>query len=262
MQDDVRRQPVPKHAWRIPAGLILLSLVPMLAGGIRLAELSSDPAVTPANERFVTMPVPVVVHIVCATVFLLLGAFQFHPGLRRRRTRWHRTAGRLVAPAGILAALAGLWMAVFTDLPAGDGPLLLVIRLVFGTAMVASLVLGVVAIRRRDVVTHSAWVTRGYAIGQGAGTQALIFAPWTLVLGAPSETGRALLMGAAWVINLAFAEWVIRRRRLTGRRTARSGHLTVRSAAPSPAAAAPPAAAAAPGRRPATADRAPSPAGP
>ena len=55
------------------------------------------------------------------------------------------------------------------------------IRLVFGSAMVAFLVLGVVAIRRRDVVTHSAWVTRGYAIGQGAGTQALFFAPWTLV---------------------------------------------------------------------------------
>ena len=53
----------------------------------------------------------------------------------------------------------------------------------FGSAMVAFLVLGVVAIRRRDVVTHSAWVTRGYAIGQGAGTQALIFAPWTLVIG-------------------------------------------------------------------------------
>ncbi|WP_456843797.1 DUF2306 domain-containing protein [Cellulomonas sp. P5_C6] len=204
---------MPRHAWRIPAGLILLSLVPMLAGALRLAELSSGPEVTPDNERFVTMPAPVVVHIVCATTFLLLGAFQFHPGLRRRRPRWHRVAGRVVAPAGILAALAGLWMAVFTDLPAGDGPLLEVFRLVFGTAMVAFLVLGVVNIRRGDVVTHSAWMTRGYALGLGAGTQAVIFAPWTLVLGAPSETARALLMGAAWVIDLAIAEWIIRRRR-------------------------------------------------
>ena len=160
---------VPRHAWRIPAGLVLLSLVPVLAGGMRLAELSSDPEVTAANERFVTMPLPVVLHIVGATVFCLLGAFQFHPGLRRRRPRWHRVAGRVVAPAGVVAALAGLWMAVFTDLPAGDGPLLEVFRLVFGTGMVAALVLGVVAIRRGDVVTHSAWVTRGYAIGQGAG---------------------------------------------------------------------------------------------
>ena len=50
--------------------------------------------------------------------------------------------------------------------------LLEVFRWVFGSLMVASLVLGVVFIRRGDVVTHSAWMTRGYAIGQGAGTQA------------------------------------------------------------------------------------------
>ncbi|WP_456826140.1 DUF2306 domain-containing protein [Cellulomonas sp. P5_E12] len=204
---------VPKHAWRIPGGLILLSLVPMLAGSIRLAELAGDPAVTPDNERFVTMPLPVVVHIVGATVFLLLGAFQFHPGLRRRRPAWHRRAGRVVAPAGILAALAGLWMASFSDLPASDGTLLEVFRWVFGSLMVASLVLGVAFIRRGDVVTHSAWMTRGYAVGQGAGTQALIFLPWTLVIGAPGLTVHALLMGAAWVINLAVAEWIIRRRR-------------------------------------------------
>ena len=149
----------------------------------------------------------------CTTVFLLLGAFQFHPGLRRRRPAWHRRAGRVVAPAGILAALAGLWMASFSDLPASDGTLLEVFRWVFGSLMVASLVLGVVFIRRGDVVTHSAWMTRGYAVGQGAGTQALIFLPWTLVIGAPGLTVHALLMGAAWVINLAVAEWIIRRRR-------------------------------------------------
>ena len=254
---------MPRHAWRIPAGLILLSLVPMLAGGIRLAELSSDPAVTPANERFVTMPVPVVVHIVCATRVPAARRVPVPPracaGGGRAGTGW--PVGSSLRRGSSLRWPASGWRS-FTDLPAGDGPLLMWIRLVFGSAMVAFLVLGVAAIRRRDVVTHSAWVTRGYAIGQGAGTQALIFAPWTLVIGAPSETVRALLMGAAWVINLAFAEWVIRRRRLTGRRTAPSGHPAVRSAEPRPAAAAPPAGAAAPGRHPATADQAPSPAGP
>ncbi|WP_343048250.1 DUF2306 domain-containing protein [Cellulomonas humilata] len=237
---------MPRHAWRIPAGLILLSLVPMLAGAIRLAELAGGPEVTPDNARFVTMPLPVVVHIVAASVFCLLGAFQFHPGLRRRRPRWHRLAGRMVAPAGILAALAGLWMAVFAELPAGDGPLLEVFRVVFGSAMVAFLVLGVLAIRRRDVVTHSAWMTRGYAIGQGAGTQAVLFIPWTLA-GTVGETSRALIMGAAWVLNLAVAEWIIRRRRRPDRAVARPVRTTaVSSAAARPAAAGRPAAAHAP----------------
>jgi hypothetical protein len=218
---------MPRHAWRIPAGLILLSLVPMLAGSIRLAELAGSPEVTPDNARFVAMPAPVVVHIVAASVFCLLGAFQFHPGLRRRRPRWHRVAGRVVAPAGIVAALAGLWMAVFAELPPTDGPLLAVFRVVFGSAMVASIVLALVAIRRRDVVTHSAWMTRGYAIGQGAGTQALLLGPWALA-GGTGVTSRALLMAAAWALNLAVAEWIIRRRRASrgGARVIVAGAMT------------------------------------
>ena len=55
-------------------------------------------------------------------------------------------------------------------------------------------------------------MTRAYAIGLGAGTQVFTFLPWTLVFGAPDEAMHAVLMGAGWVINLAVAEVVIRRR--------------------------------------------------
>jgi hypothetical protein len=34
-----------------------------------------------------------------------------------------------------------------------------------------------------------------------------------IIAGPPDEFGKALLMGAGWVINLAVAEWAIRRRR-------------------------------------------------
>ena len=53
---------------------------------------------------------------------------------------------------------------------------------------------------------------RGYAIGMGAGTQALILMAGEMIAGKPSVLSRAVLMGAAWVINLAVAEWIIRRR--------------------------------------------------
>jgi type VI protein secretion system component VasK len=53
---------------------------------------------------------------------------------------------------------------------------------------------------------------RGYAIGLGAGTQVLTHLPWFLVFGAPGEVATALLMAAGWVINVAVAEWVVRRR--------------------------------------------------
>jgi len=55
-------------------------------------------------------------------------------------------------------------------------------------------------------------MTRGYALGLGAGTQVLTLAAGEVIAGPPSELSRALLMGAAWVINLLVAEWAIRRR--------------------------------------------------
>ncbi len=103
-------------------------------------------------------------------------------------------------------------MAVFYDLPEGDGDVLLILRLVFGSAMVMSIVLGMLAVLRRDFVRHGAWMARGYAIGIGAGTQALVSIPWILLVGQPDELTRAVLMGSAWLINLAVAESFIRRR--------------------------------------------------
>ncbi|WP_223838828.1 DUF2306 domain-containing protein [Nocardiopsis deserti] len=201
-----------RTGWLLPASLILLSAVPMIAGGVRLGELTVGAEVTPENARFFASPLPVVLHIVSSVVYCVLGAFQFAPRFRRRRIGWHRAAGRLLVPLGLVSALSGLWMTLFYSLPEGDTGLLTAMRLVFGTAMALSVVLGFAAVRRRDIARHSAWMIRGYAIGQGAGTQVLTHLPWTLALGAPDEFSRAMLMGAGWAINIAVAEWLIRRR--------------------------------------------------
>jgi hypothetical protein len=86
--------------------------------------------------------------------------------------------------------------------------------------MVVSIVLGSAAIRRGDVMGHRAWMTRGYALGLGAGTQVLTLLAGELILGPPGELSRALLMGVAWLINLAVAEWAIRKRMAPRARTA------------------------------------------
>lgn len=201
----------PRGRWLAPTGLILLSLIPVIAGAARLTELTGGAIATEQNARFLDSPIPVVVHIVSVTIFSLLGAFQFVPALRRRRG-WHRIAGRVLVPAGLFAALSGLWMALFYSFPNGDSTLLLIIRLVFGSAMVASIVLGLRAVLRRDFVRHSAWMTRAYALGVAAGTQAIVLAFWIGIVGPTDPPTRAALMGAAWVINLAVGEYVIRRR--------------------------------------------------
>lgn len=199
-------------AWLVPAALLVLSIIPLAAGAFRLTQLAGGVAITPANARFFASPLPVIVHIVSVSLYAILGAFQFVPRLRQRRNRWHRIAGRIVIPFGLVVALSGLWMTLFYPWPAGDGVILYGLRLFFGSAMLLSILLGVAAIRRRDFAQHGNWMLRGYAIGMGAGTQALILMAGDMIVGPPSEFSRAVLMGAAWVINLAVAEWIIRKR--------------------------------------------------
>ena len=76
--------------------------------------------------------------------------------------------------------------------------------------MGASLVLGVAAIRRRDIAHHRAWMTRAYALALGAGTQAFTVGFGEAAFGA-GIVRTDVMMTAAWVINLAVAEWFIRR---------------------------------------------------
>ena len=195
----------------IPVLLIMLSLVPALAGTGRLVQLGSG-EITPDNARFFAAPMPIILHIVPAIVYSIVGAFQFSPGFRKRNRGWHRIAGRLLLPCAMLVAMSGLWMTLTYPWPAGDGVAVYLERLVFGTAMLMSVVMGIDAIRRRKYAEHGDWMIRAYAIGMGAGTQVLTHLPWFIISDVkPGETARGVMMGLAWVINLAVAEWIIRR---------------------------------------------------
>ena len=198
--------------WLIISGLFTLAFIPVVAGMVRLTQLASGCPVTPGNARFVDAPLPVVIHIISVTIYSLLGAFQFAPDFRRKRPDWHRAGGRILVVAGVVAASSGLWMAMFYAIVPADSALLHGFRLFFGTFMLISILLGYLAIRRRDVVQHEAWMRRAYAVALGAGTQALTQLPPLLLFGAPNEQTLALMMGGAWVMNLGVAEWLIRRR--------------------------------------------------
>jgi hypothetical protein len=214
----------PKRAgsagWLTPAGLLLLGMLPVAAGALRLDQLSGMSDVMPANPRFSAVPLPVILHIVTATLFATLGPLQFAAGFRRRWPAWHRVAGRLLVACGLLVGLSGLWMTLFYARPDGTGALLYASRIVFGSAMVASIVIGLAAILRRDVQGHRRWMSRGYALGLGAATQMLTLAVAEIVVGPPNELTHDSLMALSWVINLAVAEWAMRKRRAPRGRTA------------------------------------------
>ena len=206
--------------WWVPAGLVLLSILPLTFGAVRLNQLISGAEITPANARFFASPSPVIIHIISAAVYALLGAFQFVSRLWQRGLKWHRWVGRLLLPFGLLVGFSGLWMTLFYPYPEGASNLLYVLRLFFGSGMVLSIILGFISIRLRNVPQHQAWMTRAYAIGMGAGTQVLTGMAGALLLGKPNEFENALLMGAAWAINLAIAEWNIRKGTIRQIRTA------------------------------------------
>jgi hypothetical protein len=184
-----------------------------MGGAFRMTTLIGAAEITPENVRFFASPIPVVTHIISVTIYAIVGAFQFSPGVRRRWPSWHRAAGRVLVLAGLVAALSGLWMALFYAIVPADSALLHAFRLLFGSAMAASITLGFVAIRQRKVSEHQAWMRRAYAIGMGAGTQALIQIPYVMIIGQPDSFAHALLMGGAWVLNLAIAESLILRQR-------------------------------------------------
>jgi hypothetical protein len=112
--------------------------------------------------------------------------------------------------AGLGVALSALWLNQFFPRAGASREVLYPLRLVFGVAMVVTIVLGFRSARRRDFARHRAWMTRSYAIGLVAGTQVFTLGLGGSVFGHGPVT-TALLMGAAWGINLAVAEWAIRR---------------------------------------------------
>lgn len=194
----------------VPYALIALVLVPAVAGSLRLVELSGGPHLLPANPRITASPLPVIVHIVTAIAYAVLGAFQFSTALRRRRPGWHRAAGRILVLLGLVVALSALWMTLFYPHQPSAGELGYLFRLAFGSGMAASIVLGFAAIRRGDVTRHRAWMTRAYALALGAGTQVFTLGIGGAIFGTSALT-TALGLGAGWAINLAVAEYVVRR---------------------------------------------------
>ena len=199
----------------VPAALVGLSLIPVLGATARLVQLTGGPQLIPADSRFTASPVPLLLHVVASVGFAVLGALQFSPGVRRRHPAWHRRAGRLLVPLGLVVALSGLAMTLLYPRKPGTGEVLHLTRLLVASGMAASLVLGLAAIRRREVATHRVWMTRAYALALGAGTQAFTVGFGEAAFG-KGVLRTDVMLSTGWLVNLAVAEWLIRRRRPRG----------------------------------------------
>ena len=62
-------------SWRVPLALVVLSLIPVISGALRLIEIAGGPQLMPSNPRIAASPAPLVVHVLGAVIYALLGAF-------------------------------------------------------------------------------------------------------------------------------------------------------------------------------------------
>jgi len=202
--------------WLLPLGLVLLTLVPVIAGIIRLNEIGNGGPITEENRRFFSEPWIFRIHILNSSIFGLFGALQFSPKFRSLYPMWHRISGRILIFAAAISAITGIYLTIVFPRLGTDGPTLYYIRLLVGIVMITSLINAVLAIRRFDFKSHGTWMTRCYAIGLGAGTQVITHLPWLIFYGQlPTGLYRDGAMGAGWLINFLIAEWSVRRGKMT-----------------------------------------------
>lgn len=201
-----------RREWALLAIILVYSFVPTFGGLLRVIELGGGPAIVPENPRALAAPLPIVLHILSSFLFCTVGALQFLPSVRRHYPTIHRAAGRIVAAAGCVSALTGLWMTHFFAFPDGlQGLLLYWARIALSLSMVILLARAVIAIKSQNVLGHSAAMLRAYAIGQGASTQTVLGIGWMVAFATePLGPLRDVMMVLAWGLNLLLAELLIR----------------------------------------------------
>ena len=198
-------------AWLV-AGLVFFSALPLSFGVLRLMQLAGLSDVMPPASA---SAIPLVSHIVGALAYMLLGATQFSPAIRRRWPAWHRLAGRLALVGAALVVVSALCLTFAYATPSFGGLVLAGLRVAVASAIALSIGLGLAAVRKGQIARHREWMIRAYALGIGAATQMLVLMVAEMISGGvPTELNRALLMGLAWGINLMVAEWSIRRGRI------------------------------------------------
>jgi hypothetical protein len=226
---------------RTPRLVVSIAVVAVVATPVLLFPyLSLDPDRSRIPVTTELHYATLVVHVLTAATALLLGVLQLVPRLRARRGL-HRRLGQAFLLAGVVAfGLTGIPLALTTP----DGNVTRYGILVPAVGWLVCAALGWTAIRRRRLAAHRAWMIRTYALTLFAITTRMMV-PVLIVLQMPFQDDRspsavrALVASTipygqwlGWIVNLAVAEYIIRRRlRAAPPAGARLGELAARDPA-------------------------------
>jgi uncharacterized membrane protein len=197
------------------AFLLLLAAYPVLVSSGYLS-MNPDNFFPQQRAVYVAHLTFLMTHIIASMLAILVGAFQFLPGLRKGRlTKIHRWLGRTYLLSILFGGLSGLYMAQF----AHGG---IISELGFGVLACLWLYTGFRAykdIRNKNVEGHRQWMIRNYAL-TFAGVMLRVWVPVSGATGIDFTTAYIAIAWLCWIPNLIFAQWVISRTRPAQRRLA------------------------------------------
>lgn len=145
-------------------------------------------------------------HALFAGLALMLTPFQLLPRLQRIPSL-HRRLGWAYVSFAMIGAAAGIAMAPLSL----GGPVATLGFATFGTVWIASTWLGVSAIRQGELAQHRRWMWASAGMAYTAVTFRLGDAG-LLAFGVPTSLRHDVMTWACWIPNLAFTEWLSRRR--------------------------------------------------
>ena len=148
-------------------------------------------------------------HVVPGALFLLLAPLQLSPRIRSRRPRLHRWSGRLLLLAAAAITSSAVWFAWVA--PAANWRETAIITVVASWFVLAG-ARAWLAIRRRDIAAHRAWMLRFLAVALGIAVVRLVSPSVWLFRGRITvETGFISALIVGWTLAAGGMEWWIRR---------------------------------------------------
>jgi hypothetical protein len=187
--------------------LLLFAIFPVM---ISLGYLTLNPDNFSFADQKVTYTAHLtmlMMHIIGAMLAILIGPFQFLPGIRKGRwLKVHRWLGRTYLISVLVGGLGGLYMAQFSY----GG---IVTHLGFAALACLWLYTAYRAYRHissKEIEQHRQWMIRNYAL-TFAGVMLRIYVPLSGPLGIDFLTAYMAISWLCWVPNLLVAQWIIRR---------------------------------------------------
>ncbi len=191
---------------RVAWGLMTLLAIGVAGYGIGAMVLSTSGELPSMPHHFPDRVIAAAVHFGVGGLVLLIGPFQFLPGLRAKRPALHRWIGRVYVAGCLASGVAALVLSphVHTGLVAQGGFTLLALGWIVTTSVAF-----VFALRRR-FAEHRRWMIRSFAFTLAAVTLRF-YLPAAQLLEIPFATAYPVIAYLCWVPNVVIAEWMLRR---------------------------------------------------